>query len=1225
MLRLVLALALFAPASAFYNLRWISDYQAGDWATDAAEHVAYEPVQKRAFIASAGTSGLQVVDLSDPVNMQQISTIPVASVASMFCAEESCFYPDLDFGGASAPCGYAPVVGMVFDKGDCSQCNRAMIAAAASTGSGPAITAVCAASDCPYTTIPAHNSGDMTVDARAATPEGCQAICLETTGCEFYSWENEWWTQGNTALYGALDPAIGAHRMNKCTLKGGYTSRTRAAAGFLATADCESYVPWEAHKVQSPRGAYCERITQQQCAALPPAYEPVWTPNTGSGVSGGSCMHNGARGSDLACLATNGYPRSSDWGAGAISRPYGVAPGAHYSHVYDSQWVGGSGAARCGNFRAGSVQSVAITSVTNYTDAIVAVAMPHHFEFANGMVAFFNARTLDYLACAPAGNTPEGIASYTGVNGTYISIINEGSAMALASTPLDAMGSMTMCYPMLDANETSGISVTCSTYPIEKANFATGAWKHAAEFRNDNVRLYGPNGNNVTLDLEPEGGTFTDDGKYLLVTLQDNDAYAMWDVEAGKYLFMKGFGGAPLSADTSDVDNSISIKSTWGADNTVGANKTRMPDEVASFQLGDFYYFITANEGGSRGAADGLLGTSGEFEGEEIRMGKLSCTATPSSLGLAGACDDTQLGRLLTVAYQPSDYAVNSCGNNLCTADGLDSGMDDVHSGFIPRVKGAGAHKCIYKDADYGGCGSICNLNTDHGDWSDPSGCTAYPTVIAHYVNDASDNAYYGAGCTAPNCDTRGFQYVSHAGGCSYPAGCTGVRPILSEDADSPNPLGYDSAVECQSLCDATEGCDYFYSEFEMGKYECFLKSKFANDTCHEFSYKDDHYSYSTPFAAGTTGASPYVSEGFASWGGPKTTSCPVHKYSNSPAAVPAGPGSPGGSTTVGGRSFSIWKWRANETELTEVFDSGNIMEVVQSSAASDLCSGCAVANANNAHGDPCNTHCPFNSGVVPPMMDDRSDDKGPEPECVTTGTLEDGTRLAFIGLERTGGIMVYDVTDPAAPVFNDFLNVRNWMTAPEDRALFTDATGTALSDQLRGAVYKEKALNDGPESLAFIDAASSPVAGVPMLLAVSPLSGRLTAYEVVSSLTMRANDGSCPTTAGCPYLPTTAGGTGEFVSEKKVGGMSTYDPTAQGMPAWAWGLVVGLGVGAIIVVMLAVYLCRREREGKPIFRQTPPTYVPVRKRCFNALRRCFIKACAPKPKTSTDDDDDEV
>lgn len=58
--------------------------------------------------------------------------------------------------------------------------------------------------------------------------------------------------------------------------------------------------------------------------------------------------------------------------------------------------------------------------------------------------------------------------------------------------------------------------------------------------------------------------------------------------------------------------------------------------------------------------------------------------------------------------------------------------------------------------------------------------------------------------------------------------------------------------------------------------------------------------------------------------------------------------------------------------------------------------------------------------------FDARSDDKGPEPEAVTVGEI-DGAAYAFIGLERIGGIMVYDVSDPGAPVFAQYINNRDF------------------------------------------------------------------------------------------------------------------------------------------------------------------------------------------------------
>lgn len=92
-----------------------------------------------------------------------------------------------------------------------------------------------------------------------------------------------------------------------------------------------------------------------------------------------------------------------------------------------------------------------------------------------------------------------------------------------------------------------------------------------------------------------------------------------------------------------------------------------------------------------------------------------------------------------------------------------------------------------------------------------------------------------------------------------------------------------------------------------------------------------------------------------------------------------------------GGRSFSIFS-----ADGTLVFDSGDQFEQLTAQFVPEL--------FNSEDGDPAE-------------FDGRSDNKGPEPEGVTVGVFGDRT-LAFIGLERTGGVMVYDVTDPAAPEF---------------------------------------------------------------------------------------------------------------------------------------------------------------------------------------------------------------
>ncbi|HYH65824.1 MAG TPA: Ig-like domain-containing protein, partial [Urbifossiella sp.] len=93
--------------------------------------------------------------------------------------------------------------------------------------------------------------------------------------------------------------------------------------------------------------------------------------------------------------------------------------------------------------------------------------------------------------------------------------------------------------------------------------------------------------------------------------------------------------------------------------------------------------------------------------------------------------------------------------------------------------------------------------------------------------------------------------------------------------------------------------------------------------------------------------------------------------------------------------------------------------------------------------------------------FDTRSDNKGPEPESVAVGVI-DGRTYAFVGLERFGGVAVFDVSDSVAPKFTDFLDT------PGDVA---------------------------PEGLIFIPAADSPTGRAAVVVA-NEVSGTVTMYD---------------------------------------------------------------------------------------------------------------------------------
>ncbi|MEB3883574.1 choice-of-anchor I family protein [Lyngbya sp. CCY1209] len=154
-----------------------------------------------------------------------------------------------------------------------------------------------------------------------------------------------------------------------------------------------------------------------------------------------------------------------------------------------------------------------------------------------------------------------------------------------------------------------------------------------------------------------------------------------------------------------------------------------------------------------------------------------------------------------------------------------------------------------------------------------------------------------------------------------------------------------------------------------------------------------------------------------------------------------------------GGRSFTIWK--PTETGLEFVFDSGSELEEITAGQFSDF----------------------FNSDNDENTFDTRSDNKGPEPEPLTVGTVGRKT-YAFVGLERIGGIMAYDISDPENPEFVQYINNRNFEGDPE--------AGTA------GDL--------GPEGLTMIDdsllAVSHEVSGSTTLIELNALNSAPTLEE---------------------------------------------------------------------------------------------------------------------------------
>jgi DNA-binding beta-propeller fold protein YncE len=149
-----------------------------------------------------------------------------------------------------------------------------------------------------------------------------------------------------------------------------------------------------------------------------------------------------------------------------------------------------------------------------------------------------------------------------------------------------------------------------------------------------------------------------------------------------------------------------------------------------------------------------------------------------------------------------------------------------------------------------------------------------------------------------------------------------------------------------------------------------------------------------------------------------------------------------------GSRSFSIW----NGDTGVQVFDSGSDFERITSMRLGE--EGFNASNDEN-------------------KTDARSDDKGPEPEALTVGQIE-GRTYAFIGLERAGGIMVYDITTPQKSQFVQYLTSRNF-----NAQIDTSAAGDL-----------------GPEGMSFVSKENSPIDKA-LLIVGNEVSGTTAVYSI--------------------------------------------------------------------------------------------------------------------------------
>ena len=167
----------------------------------------------------------------------------------------------------------------------------------------------------------------------------------------------------------------------------------------------------------------------------------------------------------------------------------------------------------------------------------------------------------------------------------------------------------------------------------------------------------------------------------------------------------------------------------------------------------------------------------------------------------------------------------------------------------------------------------------------------------------------------------------------------------------------------------------------------------------------------------------------------------------------------------LGGRSFSI----RNASTGNVVFDSKSFMEKILSQHPTFA----SIFNASNSIGLP--------------VLKNRSDDKGPEPEGIELAQIN-GKMYAFIGLERIGGVMMFNITNPNNPIYVGYANNRS-----------TSVSGPDL----------------GVEGIIYISPADSPN-GNALLILANEVSSTLTIYQLNTCAELSGAPISCANPTVC-------------------------------------------------------------------------------------------------------------
>lgn len=267
----------------------------------------------------------------------------------------------------------------------------------------------------------------------------------------------------------------------------------------------------------------------------------------------------------------------------------------------------------------GGINSISINSA-----GVAAIAFSNATVSSPGTLQFFD--TASFIASGGSGGHLGGLTVGAvpdmvtwSRDGRSLVVANEGERQTNANNPAGSIS-------LIAYNSANASASTVTTLGFE-------AWNGSEDpLRAAGVRIQA--GVSASVALEPEYVGLSADGRSAMVTLQENNAVALVDLQTQqitgiKSLGLKDFNQPAHAIDPSDQDGGINLR-------TVPVKGLYMPDAVVGYQAGGRSFYVMANEG------DAFMDDS-----DVLRLGNTAVTLDPRAFPNAAELKlNSQLGRL---------------------------------------------------------------------------------------------------------------------------------------------------------------------------------------------------------------------------------------------------------------------------------------------------------------------------------------------------------------------------------------------------------------------------------------------------------------------------------------------------------------------------------------------------------------------------------------------------